>query len=211
MFGTAWLNCEIVNFIFKLLTIKSHIYAAYYKRNRPDFFISTYFTSKLFGTYLTKFDVAAVECFGNRNPFCQLFNSYRKLFFPINHSNLHWTLVEVNLEAKTITHFDSLPRVNGSAFINKNSHPVTKIFKYLLRLAVKQKEERFLQTTKEWKFYYETNEEDKSRIMDPNIEYTWQGNGYDCGLYMVVTAEILHYQETFRHHLNLRTYLNQKK
>ena len=92
LFSKTPFDPPILNFIFKIMNIKSHLYANFLKCT-PDFFVTSDFMSRLLGLHLTKFDTTAVASYSTKSPFKQLFTKYRKVFFPVNKSNNHWTLI----------------------------------------------------------------------------------------------------------------------
>ena len=102
-----------------------------------------------------------------------------------------------------------MPRMGGSNFV-KDSHHISKLFKYMMRLAQKEQSDSFFSSIKEWKSYFEDESANGSNNVDKKLIFTYQEKGYDSGLFAIATAEIMHNQKSFRDSiLDLRRYLNQ--
>ena len=176
-----WLGDEIINYVFKLFNIRAHLYAAL-KNQKTDFFVTSLFVSKLFGEDVRKYNFNEVKAWvKKRHPFRDLFEGYRKVYFPVNHKNKHWTLIVVDFTVQTISYFDSYQKHNKE--IGLDIHPICRMLRFLEDLASSQCVKFSIQ---DWKLYY-----DDSRDRDPFIKYAYQDNENDCGLYVIVNSEII--------------------
>ena len=98
-----------------------------------------------------------------------------KLFFPINVSSSHWTLVVVFIQLKELRYYDSLCSSNKAYDLG------IKIMKNIYELFIK-------------KAYNltEKKEIEKDWVLKNVSKYSpQQKNGDDCGIYVLMTADIL--------------------
>ena len=107
----------------------------------------------------------------------------------MNEKITHWTLIAVDFFAKTIYYFD-LTSSTRVRLKKRDDHPIVKIFKYMKDLGSRQDYD-FCDS--EWTLYFDYENVIEDRIKDPNIKYAYQMNGSDCGLYTLVTAEVLYF------------------
>ena len=122
----------------------------------------------------------------------------------------HWTLVVINIFEQNIQYFDSSP---GGKIFDWKHHPVIRIFEFLILLAKESADNdgssHFLEFFNEWKFYFEkdmnNNNTNQKGGMHPQIKYAFQQNTYDCGMFVLVTAEILSTSLTYP--IDLTTHL----
>ena len=158
----------------------------------PDYFGSPLFITLLLGERLNEYRPNRVTHLHNVTPFKNFFEGYRKVFFPINYKDSHWTLMEIDFERQTISYFDSCGSGYASEEFPTNKHPIEKIFDWLQTIARNSKRGReFLSLqSREWKLYFDGND-NEVRPRDKNIKYGYQQNGYDCAIFTIVTAEIL--------------------
>jgi sentrin-specific protease 1 len=106
-----WLNDHIVNFYLAILTDRAE------NRNKIYFF-KTYFMSKLLNVSAADERQRNVFTFNNvekwnKKSLTQSLFEYNKLFFPINHNNLHWTCVVVTFKEQCVEYYDSLHSDGG--------------------------------------------------------------------------------------------------
>ena len=81
---------------------------ALFINQKPDYFVSPAFMFKLVGESTLEYNYNSVSKWGNRRePYKSLFTRYRKVFFPVNINRTHWTLIEVDFDAKSMSYFDS--------------------------------------------------------------------------------------------------------
>ena len=100
------LTDEVINFTNKLFNIRSHLSARQTKK-KPDFFANSLFVTSLMGANLDNYDLSNVSNYVKRSPFLNFFTRYRKIFSPVNQEKLHWTLISVDFEVRSLTYFDS--------------------------------------------------------------------------------------------------------
>ena len=102
-----------------------------------------------------------------------------KLFFPINVRNSHWTLVVVFIQLEELRYYDSLCS-------NDNTYDFgIKIMKTIY--------EKFI---KEAYYFMEKKKIEKDWVLKNVSKYSpQQKNGYDCGVYALMMADILSVDE----------------
>ena len=183
-----WVDGEGIIFVFNLFNIRSHLYAIN-NDTVPDFFMTTSFSFGLFGEKLNEYRPDFIEGMETRPPLNKFFGTYRKVFIPVNEKITHWSLIVVDFFAKTIHYFDSTSSTRVR-FKKRNHHPIVKMFNYMKELAKRQKYD-FCDS--EWTLYFDDENVADDRIRDPNIKYAYQVNGSDCGLYTLLTAEVLYF------------------
>ena len=91
------------------------------------------------------------------------------IFMPINISNSHWTLIAMDMVTKTISYYDSM-RGNGQLYVNNALA--------FLRASAEARGVPFCDT--EW-----TCDRHAAEAYPP------QPNGFDCGIYAVMVADLL--------------------
>ena len=91
------------------------------------------------------------------------------IFMPINITNTHWTLVAMDMVAKTISYYDSM-RGNGQLYIDNAMA--------YLRASAEARGVPF--TDSEW-----TCDRHAAEAYPP------QPNSFDCGIYVVMVADLL--------------------
>lgn len=124
------LSDEVIQFMFNIFNMRSHMRSVFSK-SKPDFFVSTLFTSCLLGKKLDELNINLVSKWcETRDPFQHLFTNYRKLFFPLNPNHDHWTLVVVDFEEKSMSFFDSWAHRAPFPYLPQY-HVMARIFKFL--------------------------------------------------------------------------------
>lgn len=107
LFGDQWLNDKVINFVFNMLNMRSHTLAVIGYNKKPEFYCSSFLVTMLMGTNLTTYNFKDVSRWARREPFKSFFEGYRRIYFPVNDSQCHWTLIAVDFESQTGTYFDS--------------------------------------------------------------------------------------------------------
>jgi hypothetical protein len=111
----CWLNDEVVNFFHKVCLNKHDITLCERNEGRKrSHAFNSFFMRELFGQELLDpnkrgiYNFAAVARWSKMVPGGNIFN-LRYLLFPINISDVHWTLAVVSMEDRCIRYYDSLP------------------------------------------------------------------------------------------------------
>ena len=92
------------------------------------------------GPDLDSFSHTDVNNFVKRSPFINFFKGYRKVFFPVNQNNKHWTLIVIDFEIKSLTYFDLCGGSTTPFFvdekqpgdINDRRHPILKMWEFMI-------------------------------------------------------------------------------
>ncbi len=95
-----------------------------------------------------------------------------KVFVPININNFHWVLAVVHIQEKVIEYVDSMKYGYGKSYCQALS----------MWLAKEAKKSSVPFKNSEWMSWRQ------------NEFYPTQDNGYDCGLYVVVSADVISLQ-----------------
>ena len=164
-----WLNDEIINYYFQLLQDKDP--NAWYL---STFFMPTLVNAESGYNYKNVRRWSQGRTRSNRHiNLLQL----TRMYIPINHSNLHWTLIVVDIPGKNILHLDSLlPRRYGEEYC-----------KSILQ-------------------YIQDETADKQQIPIEVAQWTitmgttqpQQENEVDCGMYVIMYADCLHHNIPLR-------------
>ena len=152
--GLNWLNDEIINFYMQMIVARSKSSSNF----RPVYAFSTYFYSRLMAGGYT----AVQRWTGKMDLF-----SYSLVLVPI-HLGLHWSLAALDMDAKSITYYDSMGVNNEAALAGLSNY---------LREEHRIKKQTELDLS-EWK-----------QVIAENIPH--QINGSDCGMFTCLFAEYL--------------------
>ena len=108
-----------------------------------------------------------------------------KIFFPINHHNTHWALVQADMEQHVLTYYDSLGKdaANKPTGSSLGQQALSAILKYL-RHEHMQVYKSELQST--W------------AIVDESNKIPQQSNGSDCGVFTIAHADLLSVDESLK-------------
>jgi hypothetical protein len=157
----TWLNDEVINFFLELLSERSQ------KRLEKDpshpkcIFLNSFFYTKLSEN---GYNYNGVKRWTKRRKIdifaCDL------VFFPVNQSNVHWTLGVINVAEQTIEFFDSMGGRGGSYFSIMSRYLVDEY---------RDKKNADLDID-EW-----------SQHCPHDIPH--QANGYDCGMFVCKFAD----------------------
>ena len=183
-----WITDPIINGYMFLLQQRDKLLIQSQARTTPNLF----FTSMLYTKVLYEGDHCedGVLTWGTKK--CETYigkgtNIFQmnKIYFPINHNNSHWALVQADMEQHVLTYYDSL----GKHTANKTTGSVlgqkalTTILKYLKHehMQVCKSE---LQST--W------------RVDDQSNTIPQQSNGSDCGVFTIAYADLLSVDESLK-------------
>jgi len=162
----TWLNDEVINFYMCLLQDRD---AALCKLSpemrKPSHYFNSFFMSKLLDTGNTKqYTYSQVQRWTKKFDIFSL----RRIYFPINIGNSHWTHLVLYMEEREVHYYDSMAG-NG-----------TKYIKTILRWVGDE-----AKTKKGWENY------DVSDFVeiDHGDEVPQQANGYDCGVFSCIFAD----------------------
>jgi len=197
----TWLNDEVVNFYMCLLQVRSDRHVQRSKENpsyrpfqaRSSHYFNSFFMSKILeqGTYqyalvkrwTKKFDIFEKE----------------KIFFPVNISNTHWTLLVLFVQVRQIHYYDSM---NGRG---------TKYLNTILQWVVDEgKDKKKIEVdTSGWLLVDHYNTDEVKQILSANgneeffktkyrqnfpaeLNYVpQQNNGYDCGMFLCMNSDFI--------------------
>ena len=170
----TWLNDEAVNMYMKLLRVRSlDLHKSCPPQSNGKWHdMPCYFHSSLFYTKLTQggsYGYKGVRRwtrrgFGKADLFAQ-----RNVFFPINCSNVHWTLCVARIQQKRVEYYDSMAGSDRGVLGN--------IMRYLVD-EMKDKKNETLDAD-EWELV---------NIADGSPQ---QSNGVDCGVFLCTAANFI--------------------
>ena len=184
----AWITDPIINGYMFLLQQRDQMLIQSQARTTPNLF----FTSMLYTKVLCEGDNCenGVLTWGTKK--CETYigegtNIFQtnKIFFPINHHNAHWALVQADMEQHVLSYYDSL----GTDDANKptgsglGQQALSAILKYL-RHEHMQVYKSELQST--W------------TIVDESNKIPQQSNGSDCGVFTIAYADLLSVDESLK-------------
>ena len=166
-----WLNDEVVNFVGRILIAprrgrtgsQAHVY-------------SSYFMSKLLngGTQRRDYNFQEVRDFDNRIE--GGLAGLDELYIPINVNNVHWIFIQVDFKAKTIHLYDSLGKQQS------NDHYLEETIRYIYDATYKDSPQN-KPTLDDWRQDWSTS--------DKSDRSPRQDNGYDCGMFMLISMGLL--------------------
>ena len=166
-----WLNNEVVNFVGRILIAprrgrtgcRAHVY-------------SSYFMSKLLsgGTQRRDYNFQEVRNFDNRIE--GGLAGLDELYIPINVNNVHWIFIQVDFKAKTIHLYDSLGKQQS------NDHYLEETLRYIYDATYKDSPQN-KPTLDDWRQDWSTS--------DKSDRSPRQDNGYDCGMFMLISMGLL--------------------
>ena len=166
-----WLNDEVVNLVGRILIAprrgrtgcRAHVY-------------SSYFMSKLLsgGTQRRDYNFQEVRNFDNRIE--GGLAGLDELYIPINVNNAHWIFIQVDFKAKTTHLYDSLGKQQS------NDHYLEETLRYIYDATYKDSPQN-KPTLDDWRQDWSVSDEsDRSPRQD---------NGYDCGMFMLISMGLL--------------------
>lgn len=159
----TWLNDEIINTYMDMLNERDTLLSSKFPDRKASHFFKTYIMSNL-GTG-EKYSFERVQKYESKINIFEL----RRLYFPINIKDTHWTLAVVDMDAKQIHYYDSM---------NKGGH----IYMNSLLMWLKDKAEKSnsgnAYDMSEWKCLDEEN-------------IPQQINGFDCGMFLISYCDFL--------------------
>ena len=125
------INEEPINFMFQLFSLRSFINSQI-KKDHTDFFVSSNFTSYLFGRNGDEYNPQIISQWLFRSPFPNFFAKYKRLFFPMYIENMsHWTLLIIDFYNNEIIYIDPKPSLQ----IEFDDHPCTKMLNFMEHLS----------------------------------------------------------------------------
>jgi hypothetical protein len=175
----TWLNDEIINNYFRLLHERDIKLCGIYKnRRKPSYYLSTFFLPTLLSVTDVKMDGKNDNYDFSRikkkildlMPFMEQLDI---IYIPINVNSNHWILGVIFVESKMVMMFDSL--YDGQT--NKKNN-LLRIGGYLMRWYSDMVNYQRGGPLDGWKI----------AVYSGNIR---QNNGYDCGMYVIMTADFL--------------------
>ena len=183
-----WITDPIINAYMFLLQQRDQMLIQSQARTTPNLF----FTSMLYTKVLCEGDNCenGVLTWGTKK--CETIigegtNIFQmnKIYFPINHDNVHWALVQADMEQHVLSYYDSLGKdaANKSTGSVLGQKALTTILKYL-RHEHMQVYKSELQST--W-----TSSDQSNNISQ-------QSNGSDCGVFTIAHADLLSVDESLK-------------
>ena len=166
-----WLNNEVINFVGRILIAprrsntnsKAHVY-------------STYFMSRLLrgGPEGNEYDFHEVRNDDDRIP--GGLADLEELYIPINVGNFHWIFIRVHMRSKTIELYDSMGKKES------NDHYLEHTRRYIydaLHKHAGDDKPPFAVWSQAWAT---SDESHRSPLQD---------NGYDCGMFTLISIGLL--------------------
>lgn len=162
----TWLNDEIINFYMGLLQDRD----AELCKNNPSRNSSHYFNSFFMNKVLDEND-KRVYTYSAVRRWTKKFDIFtkRRIYFPINISNTHWTHLVLYIEAREIHYYDSMGG-NGE-----------KYMRAILKWVVDEARDK--------KKAIDGYDVSDFRLIDHGHNIPQQENGYDCGVFSCMFAD----------------------
>ena len=161
----TWLNDEVINFFMSMLKDRDEALCLLNPTGRKSsHYFNSFFISKLLDTENKKvYTYDAVKRWSKK---FDIFTK-RRIYFPINISNSHWTHLVLYMEQREIHYYDSMGG-NGRMYIEA-------ILRWI-------KDEA--RTKKNWEEYDVSD----FTLVDHGRDVPQQGNGFDCGVFSCTFA-----------------------
>jgi sentrin-specific protease 1 len=161
---STWLNDEVINFYFNMLQVRDQSLCERDPSRKKSHFFNSFFMERLIITD-GKYTYANVKRWSKKFDVFTL----NKVYFPVNISNMHWTLAIVDIVNKEIHYYDSMSGSGG----------------------------RFLNALQQW--LVDEAKVKKGQTLDPNEytlidrepHVPQQKNGCDCGVFTTVAADFI--------------------
>lgn len=160
----TWLNDEVINFYMNMLIERDNSLCEKFPGRRKSHFFNSFFVERLLKTD-KKYNYNNVKRWSKKFDIFEL----DKVFFPINIDNMHWTLAVVYPQLKEIHYFDSM-RGKGQFYMEGLRNWIMD------EAAIKK---NLTLDPSEWILISRTH------------EIPQQGNGFDCGVFTIVSADFL--------------------
>jgi sentrin-specific protease 1 len=172
----TWLDSTIIDAYFKLLEERECNKVLTRMTRKQNYFLRETFFSNLLKD--GKYDYEKVKRYFHVPPKKDInIFEYNKIFIIVNIGNFHWALVVIDMEAKTITYYDSKDNGNVS--------------------------EKYLKATDNFlldELHYWNNKDVRVDGADENFQlinakkelyYPQQKDGFNCGIYALICADFL--------------------
>lgn len=160
-----WLNDEIINFYMGLLQDRDALLCQINPSRNSSHYFSSFFMSKVLDEHDTRvYTYSAVRRWTKK---FDIFTK-RRIYFPINISNTHWTHLVLYVEAREIHYYDSMGG-NGDKYMRA-------ILKWIVDEARDKKE-------------IDGYDVSEYRLIDHGHNIPQQENGYDCGVFSCMFAD----------------------
>ena len=166
-----WLNDEIVNFVGRILIAKSRSTSS----SRAHVY-SSHFMNRLLSGGPRREDYNFQEVRNYDNRIENGLASLDELYIPINVNNAHWIFTQVNFRRKTVFLFDSMGKQQS------NNHYIEETMRYVYDALFKDSpndRSSFTDWSQDWTG---SDESGRSPLQD---------NGYDCGIFMLISMGLL--------------------
>lgn len=190
-----WVNSDALNFYFVLLTerdtrltLRSHDFCRLNGLD-PEIYARrpSYFCESSVYTFFS--DAGTIDSWKNVD-----LHLHDKVFLPINIDNTHWVLVVIFVQKKKLVFYDSLLTCTSSIASKK-------IIQTVLRWWIKYHQQKNLPFfPEEW-------------TLSKRNDLPQQPNGFDCGIYTMLFADLLaddlehfHQSPLFHNHTNIQRY-----
>ena len=169
-----WVSETVIDCMFELLTLKSHIHAAHNSMKKPDYFVQIAFAEMAIYENLnlaTAPDYLKGQFFKSEpfnNP-----EKYDKIFIPMcaNIQRTHFALLVLHHDRKEMHYIDSQPDYDITDIEKTREYKVKQILCIL---------------NKEYEEYKLLNDLNGLPDICP---HGYQDNNYDCGLFTILHAE----------------------
>lgn len=163
----TWLNDEVVNFYMHMLKERDTSLCELHPNERtPSHFFNSFFMQKLLEFSKTGYDYSQVKRWTKKVDLFEM----DKVFFPINISNSHWTMLVVFMKKRKIQYYDSMA-ASGR--------------KYLEAIM------RYIKDEHQAKKGTPIDMSDWEIVSCKRNETPQQHNGYDCGVFSIMFADFL--------------------
>lgn len=158
----SWLNDEIINFYMAMLQEREDMLCGNDSQRKKSHYFNSLFMGKLLEGQ--QYQYSRVKRWSKK---VDVF-SCRRIFFPINISNSHWTLLVIWMDEKKIVYYDSM---SGSGSV-------------------------YLKSAQQW--LSDESLDKKGATFDTSLwtlevasDVPQQQNGFDCGMFALMCADFL--------------------
>ena len=180
----TWLNDDVIDIYFRKLQSRDVKYESNSLHHMKNIFLTSRFIMALFSNDNHYFDkrgcsyanVATFKALRHQD----IFECHR-IFIPVNVSNCHWTLIVINLQDKNVKYYDTLHDDEDDDLVYSHcEEPLLRGIEYFLN--------------EEWNNIHNCPWEDRlswEYIHCSTVSMPRQENGYDCGVFVCVIADLL--------------------
>ena len=179
----TWLNDDVIDIYFRKLQSRDEQIGSNSLHHMKNIFLPSRFITALFSNDNNQFDIQNC-CYANVVTFKALrghdiFDCHR-IFVSVNISSNHWTLIVINMLEKTVKYYDNYHDEDEDLVYSHCEEPLLRGIEYFLN------EEWKYRNRCPWRDGLSWNYIQCSTVTTPKQE-----NGFDCGVFICVEADLL--------------------